>query len=78
MKGEKSHFESTPTVAIAYGTDAHLKLRTNLDEQSVIALQDFTNFLHRWQFIPNPVDVRSWIEPRVLDAALRGRGAVAA
>jgi 2'-hydroxybiphenyl-2-sulfinate desulfinase len=61
-----------------YGTDAHLKLRTNLDEQSVGALQDFTNFLHRWQFIPNPVDVRSWIEPRVLDAALRGRGAVAA
>ena len=65
-------------VAIAYGTDAHLKLRTNLDEQSVIGLQDFTDFLHRWQFIPNPVDVRSWIEPRVFDAALRGRGAVAA
>jgi ABC-type nitrate/sulfonate/bicarbonate transport system substrate-binding protein len=65
-------------VAIAYGTEAHLKLRTNLDEQSVSALQDFTNFLHRWQFIPNPVDVRSWIEPRVLDAALRGRGAAAA
>jgi ABC-type nitrate/sulfonate/bicarbonate transport system substrate-binding protein len=65
-------------VAIAYGTDAHLKLRTNLDEQSVTALQDFTNFLHRWQFIPNPVDVRSWIDPRVFDAALRERGAAAA
>jgi 2'-hydroxybiphenyl-2-sulfinate desulfinase len=65
-------------VAAAYGTDAHLRLRTNLDELSIIALQDFSNFLHRWQFIPNAVDVRSWIDPRPYDAALRGRGAAAA
>jgi ABC-type nitrate/sulfonate/bicarbonate transport system substrate-binding protein len=65
-------------VAAAYGTDAHLRLRTNLDELSITALQDFTHFLHRWQFIPNAVDVRSWIDPRVFDAALRGRGAAAA
>jgi ABC-type nitrate/sulfonate/bicarbonate transport system substrate-binding protein len=65
-------------VATAYGTDAHLRLRTNLEESSITALQDFTNFLHRWHFIPNPVDVRSWIDPRVYDAALRGRGAAAA
>ena len=65
-------------VAAAYGADAHLRLRTNLDELSIAALQDFTHFLHRWQFIPNAVDVRSWIDPRVFDAAVRGRGAAAA
>jgi ABC-type nitrate/sulfonate/bicarbonate transport system substrate-binding protein len=65
-------------VAAAYGADAHLKLRTNLDELSVTALQDFTNFLHRWQFIPNPVDVRAWIDPRAFTAALQARGSAAA
>jgi len=33
-------------------------------------LQDFTNFLHRWNFIPNPVDVRQWIDARPLEAVL--------
>jgi len=65
-------------VSSAYGTDAHLRLRTNLDEASVNALQDFSDFLHRWQFIPNAVDVRAWIEPRVFEAALRGRKGAAA
>jgi ABC-type nitrate/sulfonate/bicarbonate transport system substrate-binding protein len=64
-------------VAAAYGTDAHLRLRTNLDELSVTALQDFTTFLHRWQFIPNAVDVRSWIDPRPFNAALEARGVAA-
>ncbi len=62
-------------VAVAYGQDAHLRLRTNLLETSVTALQDFTNFLHRWQFIPNAVDVRSWIDARAYQAALESRGA---
>jgi ABC-type nitrate/sulfonate/bicarbonate transport system substrate-binding protein len=64
-------------VAAAYGTDAHLRLRTNLDELSITALQDFTTFLHRWQFIPNAVDVRSWIDPRAFNAALEARGVAA-
>jgi ABC-type nitrate/sulfonate/bicarbonate transport system substrate-binding protein len=65
-------------VAVAYGTDAHLRLRTNLDESSITALQDFSNFLHRWNFIPNALDVRTWIDARVYEAAVRGRGAAAA
>jgi ABC-type nitrate/sulfonate/bicarbonate transport system substrate-binding protein len=65
-------------VAAAYGTDAHLRLRTNLAEGSIVALQDFTNFLHRWHFLPNAVDVRNWIEPRALEAALERRQVVAA
>jgi ABC-type nitrate/sulfonate/bicarbonate transport system substrate-binding protein len=65
-------------VSAAYGTDAHLRLRTNLEEPSITALQDFTNFLHRWQFIPNAVDVRTWIDPRALNAALEARRVAAA
>jgi ABC-type nitrate/sulfonate/bicarbonate transport system substrate-binding protein len=64
-------------VTAAYGTDAHLRLGTNLNEASIIALQDFTQFLHRWKFIPNPVDVRDWIDARALEAVLT-RGVAAA
>lgn len=55
-------------VSAAYGDDVHLRLRTELDEQAIDALQDFTHFLHRWRFIPNSFDVRGWIDRRPLDA----------
>lgn len=45
----------------AYGEDAHLRLRTDFDATSIAALQDFTDFLHRWRFIPAAFDVRDWI-----------------
>jgi ABC-type nitrate/sulfonate/bicarbonate transport system substrate-binding protein len=64
-------------VATAYGADAHLRLRTNLDELSIAALQDFSSFLHRWGFIPNAVDVRSWIDPRAFRAVSEARGVAA-
>lgn len=56
-------------VRAAYGEDAHLRLRTDFAEQSIAALQDFTHFLHRWNFIPNVVDVRQWIDTRPFEAA---------
>lgn len=56
-------------VSIAYGEDAHTKLKTDLAEQSIVALQDFTDFLHRWNFIPQSFDVREWIDTRPLEAA---------
>ncbi|MBC2664173.1 ABC transporter substrate-binding protein [Novosphingobium flavum] len=55
-------------VTAAYGEDAHKRLRTDLAEQSVTALQDFTSFLHRWGFIPNDFAVREWIDARPLEA----------
>ncbi len=64
-------------VTAAYGTDAHLRLRTNLNETSIVALQDFAHFLHRWKFIPNAVNVRNWIDARALEAVLT-RGVAAA
>ncbi|HZU62250.1 MAG TPA: ABC transporter substrate-binding protein [Novosphingobium sp.] len=56
-------------VEAAYGADAHLKLNTDLAEQSVAALQDFTQFLHRWGFIPRSFAVADWIDPRPLAEA---------
>jgi len=55
-------------VTVAYGEDAHKKLRTDLAEQSVVAIQDFTRFLHRWNFIPEAFDVHDWIDARPLEA----------
>jgi ABC-type nitrate/sulfonate/bicarbonate transport system substrate-binding protein len=53
-------------VARAYGRDVHHHLRTDLEESSIVALGDFTRFLHEWKFIPNAVDVRGWIDARPL------------
>ncbi|WP_286776251.1 ABC transporter substrate-binding protein [Pseudomonas sp. UBA800] len=57
-------------VAAAYGDDAHRRLRTTLDSRSIEALQDFTEFLFRWAFIPRRFDVREWIDFRVLESVI--------
>lgn len=64
-------------VATAYGEDAHRRLRTMLDEQSITGLQDFTDFLYRWQFIPRHFDVREWIDFSVLENVLSKASRVA-
>lgn len=64
-------------VSLAYGENAHLRLDTDLSEQNIAGLQDFSDFLYRWGFLPNPVDVRSWIDERPLQAALSGLKAAA-
>jgi ABC-type nitrate/sulfonate/bicarbonate transport system substrate-binding protein len=56
-------------VTQAYGADAHLRLRTDLAESSVLALQDFSDFLLRWNFLPAAVDVSGWIDARPFEAA---------
>ena len=69
---------SEAAVTRAYGSDVNHHLRTDLEESSIVALGDFTDFLHRWQFIPEGVDVRAWIDPRPLAQAVQelgGRGA---
>ena len=64
-------------VAAAYGEDAHRRLRTTLDSRSIEALQDFTDFLHRWHFIPRRFDVRDWIDFSVLEAVIGSTSRVA-
>lgn len=54
----------------AYGDDVNTHLKTDLDESSIVALGDFTKFLHQWNFIPSDFDVRQWIDPRPLRLAL--------
>jgi len=56
-------------VAAAYGENAQARLRTDLAEQSIAAIQNFTDFLHRWNFIPRSFDVREWVDARPLEAA---------
>jgi ABC-type nitrate/sulfonate/bicarbonate transport system substrate-binding protein len=61
---------SEDAVRRAYGNDVNTHLKTDLDESSIVALGDFTSFLHQWKFIPNNFDVRRWIDPRPLRLAL--------
>ncbi|SPL70139.1 ABC transporter substrate-binding protein [Acinetobacter stercoris] len=52
-------------VHVAYGEKAHLKLNTNFDQNSVLALQDFSDFLYRWKFIPKQIDVQAWLAEHI-------------
>jgi ABC-type nitrate/sulfonate/bicarbonate transport system substrate-binding protein len=60
-------------VTVAYGEDAQKRLKTDLAEQSIVAVQNFTDFLARWNFIPQSFDVRDWIDARPLEAARSAR-----
>jgi ABC-type nitrate/sulfonate/bicarbonate transport system substrate-binding protein len=60
-------------VTVAYGADAHQRLDTSLEERNIAGLQDFSDFLLRWNFLPAAVDVRSWIDARPFEAALERR-----
>ena len=60
-------------VTVAYGQDAQIRLKTDLSEQNVTGIQHFTDFLARWNFIPDTFDVRSWIDVRPLEAARSAR-----
>ncbi|AYQ43642.1 MULTISPECIES: ABC transporter substrate-binding protein [Burkholderia cepacia complex] len=56
-------------VRVAYGDDAHLRLRTGFDPIAARALTEFSAFLHRWGFIAQPVDVPAWLDAHAFDAA---------
>ena len=57
-------------VSVAYGKNAHERLRTDFSKQNLEGLQDFINFLHAWAFIPNAFRVEDWIDPRPLQQVL--------
>lgn len=56
-------------VVKAYGEDAHLRLNTDFNPTSVEALQDLSDFLYRWQFIPQQINVQEWISSTALEQA---------
>lgn len=56
-------------VTKAYGEDAHLRLRTDFNPTSIEALQDLSDFLYRWQFIPQQINVNEWIDVAAFEQA---------
>ncbi len=64
-------------VHFAYG-DVHKHLTTELREDWITALADWTSFLATHAFIPKDFDVRGWIDARPLEEARRLLGARAA
>lgn len=51
---------------LGYGDDVHQRLRTDLDEASIAALDDFKGFLVEWGFLPADFDIQAWVDPRAL------------
>lgn len=60
---------------LAYGDDVHRRLRTDLDDASIAALDDFKRFLVGWKFLPADFDLHAWIDPRALAQSPRYAGA---
>jgi ABC-type nitrate/sulfonate/bicarbonate transport system substrate-binding protein len=56
---------------LAYGEHVHERFRTDLDEASIVALDDFKRFLVEWGFLAHDFDVRAWIDARALTLAER-------
>ncbi|HSB96547.1 MAG TPA: ABC transporter substrate-binding protein [Spongiibacteraceae bacterium] len=55
-------------VSYAYGIDLHEHLYTDLSERSIVALEEFKNFLFQWGFIQNNFSIRDWIDAAPLAA----------
>ncbi|MET0287698.1 MAG: ABC transporter substrate-binding protein [Polyangiales bacterium] len=63
---------STPeAVTRAYGNNVGTHLQTDLEDSSISALADFTQFLFEHDFLQGNFDVRAWIDPRPLAQAKR-------
>lgn len=50
----------------AYGEDVHLHQGTDLNPDSIAALEGYKNFLLEWGFIEKDFDVQAWIDPAPL------------
>lgn len=55
----------------AYGYDIHLHQGTDLNPESIAALEGYKNFLLEWGFIKADFDVNAWIDPNPLAEVLR-------
>ncbi len=48
----------------------HEHLALTLDAEQIGAIEHFKDFLLEWGFLPADFDVRAWVDPRPLGAAL--------
>ncbi len=55
----------------AYGNDIHLHQGTDLNPESIAALEGYKNFLLEWGFIKADFDVKAWIDPNPLAEVLK-------
>jgi ABC-type nitrate/sulfonate/bicarbonate transport system substrate-binding protein len=55
-----------PDLHRAYGPDLAQHLGVDLAAPAVAAFTDYVDWLHRTGYLPEPVDVAAWIEPRPL------------
>jgi ABC-type nitrate/sulfonate/bicarbonate transport system substrate-binding protein len=62
----------------AYGPDLATHLRVELEPATIAGFADYIAFLHRTGYLPNQVDVDSWIDPAPLAAVRESRLAGAA
>lgn len=60
-------------IPVAYGENAHLNLNTNFDETSILALQDLSDFLYRWNFIEQKINVREWLAPEIYQTVIHSK-----
>jgi ABC-type nitrate/sulfonate/bicarbonate transport system substrate-binding protein len=49
----------------------HQHLRLTLEDEQIVAIAHFKDFLLEWGFIPADFDVARWIDGRALEAATR-------
>jgi ABC-type nitrate/sulfonate/bicarbonate transport system substrate-binding protein len=54
----------------AYGPRLHDHLHVDLAQESIAALDNFKNFLHRRDYLPADFDLQAWIDPAPLRQAL--------
>jgi len=57
----------------AYGNNIHLHQGTDLNPESIAALEGYKNFLLEWGFLKADFDVNAWIDPNPLAEVLRLR-----
>lgn len=55
----------------AYGNDVHLHQGTDLNPESIAALEGYKNFLLEWGFLKGDFDVNDWIDPNPLAEVIR-------
>jgi ABC-type nitrate/sulfonate/bicarbonate transport system substrate-binding protein len=59
----------------AYPGGLHRQLTIGLDQEALVALADFKQFLFKWGFIASDFDFDAWVDPAPLRAALARRHA---
>lgn len=64
-------FRPFGTCIQALRESAQQNLHTSREDSSIVALQDITHSLARWDFIDKPFDVNEWVDPYPRESVLK-------